>query len=157
MRKTGVIICLALLTAMASAKQQQAAIKVQQKAFAAITVVDIAKAAQWYQSLFDLALITDFQSPDAVVKGKILSNNKLTIELQQHKDSVPSSAPADKPYKAIGLFKFGIVISDLDKTIAELKKRHVIIRVAPFTEPNSGVLNAIITDPDGNMIQLIEG
>jgi hypothetical protein len=52
----------------------------------------------------------------------VLSGNGLTVELIRHDDAMDLGKDALLTH---GLFKAGVVVEDLDKTLAELKDRNV--------------------------------
>ncbi len=50
----------------------------------------------------------------------------------------------------------GFEVSDMDKTIATLRKENVTITDEPFKLGSNGPIIAFVEDPDGTLIELIE-
>lgn len=118
--------------------------------FFALSVADLDATAKWYSEKLGLA-ITMQQPKQAKASVIVLEGGGLTVELVQHDDAV--AAPKDVPL-VHGIFKAGLIVDDLDKTLAALKTRGVPIFLGPYPARGSVKSNAIIKDNSGNLIQL---
>jgi catechol 2,3-dioxygenase-like lactoylglutathione lyase family enzyme len=117
-------------------------------AFFALSVADIEDSAKWYAEKLGLAveMRTRFGKTSVIV----LSGNGLTVELLGHDDA----AALDKDTVLVhGFIKAGLVVENLDKTLAELKARNVPIAFGPYPAKPNAMANFIIHDNAGNLIQ----
>ena len=57
---------------------------------------------------------------------------------------------------APGYNHFAVSVDDLAATMDELEQRDVVAAVPPMDVPQAGIKATIITDMDGNIIELIE-
>jgi predicted enzyme related to lactoylglutathione lyase len=105
--------------------------------FAGIPVSDFARAADWYERLFD-------RPADVVAHA--------TERLWQVTGSGWVYVVADPRRTGNGLV--AIVVGDLDATVAELAARS--IDVASTEQVPDGGRKATVTDPDGNQVAFIE-
>jgi glyoxalase/bleomycin resistance protein/dioxygenase superfamily protein len=80
----------------------------------------------------------------------VLEGGGLTVELVQHDDAVDQSGEAPLVH---GIFKVGLVVDDLDKTLTTLKVRGVPIFLGPYPARGNVRSNALINDNAGNLIQ----
>ncbi len=125
-------------------------------AFAALSVPDISASATWYQRHFGLAKDYSFTSDDGSVRILVLSRPGLTVELQQHSTAQALRPPAGKTFLRHGIFKFGIMVSDVRDAVAKLSTAEVQILVKPFEDQGGRYLSAVIVDNSGNTVQLFE-
>ena len=68
----------------------------------------------------------------------------------QNDDAAPLSKEAQLTH---GIFKLGLIVDDLDKTLSALKARNVKVAFGPFPARENAMSNFIITDNAGNLIQ----
>jgi hypothetical protein len=66
-----------------------------------------------------------------------------------------ASADAREPQLTQGIFKAGLVVDDLDRTLNALKARGVPIVIGPFPARDKIKSNFLIRDNAGNLIQFI--
>ena len=117
-------------------------------AFFALSVADIEASAKWYAEKLGLAV--EMHTKSGKTSVVVLSGNGLTVELIRHDDAMDLGKDALLVH---GLFKAGLVIENLDKTLAELKARNVPIAYGPFPARADAMANFIIKDNAGNLIQ----
>lgn len=72
------------------------------------------------------------------------------MELLQHDDAVASGKDSLLTH---GYVKAGLVVENLDKTLAALKARNVQIAYGPYPARGNSMSNFIIKDNSGNLIQ----
>ena len=107
--------------------------------------------AQYYRRTFDAKIIESLQS-----------DGKPRIELEMHglpifllpvgmEENLPSSPPG--PY--VGLDHFAFLVSDLEETVAELKRRGAEFAMDPKTI-RPGVKIAYVRAPENVRIELVE-
>jgi catechol 2,3-dioxygenase-like lactoylglutathione lyase family enzyme len=118
-------------------------------AFFAVSVQDIGASTKWYTEKLGLQVI--LQPPgekDAAVV--VLEGGGLTVELVQ---LAAAAADAREPQLTHGIFKAGLVVDDLDRTLNALKARGVSIAIGPFPARDKIKSNFLIRDNAGNLIQ----
>ena len=81
----------------------------------------------------------------------VLSGNGLVVELLRHDDASQSGKDALLTH---GFVKAGLVVENLDRTLAVLKARNVQIAYGPYPAKANVMSNFIIKDNSGNLIQL---
>jgi catechol 2,3-dioxygenase-like lactoylglutathione lyase family enzyme len=123
--------------------------------FFALSVGDITASSNWYSEKLGLKAVLNLPKRDkaAVV---VLEGGGLIVELIQHDDALPLSkaAPAINDHMFIhGIVKVGIIVDDLDKTLAALKEKNVTIAFGPYPQRADQRANFIIRDNAGNLIQ----
>ena len=69
---------------------------------------------------------------------------------------MPADCAATDPALCHGMFKAGVLVKDLDKTLEKLAARGVPVAFGPFPAQPNQRANAIIRDNAGNLIQLFE-
>jgi catechol 2,3-dioxygenase-like lactoylglutathione lyase family enzyme len=118
-------------------------------AFFALSVADLDASANWYADKFGMSVVLRVPRQDKA-SVVVLEGGGLTVELVQHDDAV--GAPKEIPLVR-GIFKVGLVVDDLDKTLAGLKVRGVPVLLGPYPARGQVRSNAIINDNAGNLIQ----
>ena len=118
-------------------------------AFFALSVADIDASAKWYGEKLGLTVVMQQPKQDKA-SVIVLEGGGLTVELVQHDDAITS--PKEGPL-VVGIFKVGLVVDDLAKTLATLKARGVPTFLGPYPARGSTRSNAIIKDNAGNLIQ----
>jgi len=121
-----------------------------------ITVADADKSAAWYESTLGLVRRKSVSFP----KGKfiILGSPSIEVEIIQHEASVDTrkDLKISEDYLQRGIFKIGFYVDDLDATVARLKERQVHFYMEKGRDAELHLRFALITDLDGNTIQLFE-
>jgi hypothetical protein len=123
-------------------------------AFFALSVADIDASGKWYSEKLGLGVIMQPQrsGPGAVM---VLEGGGLIVELVQHDEALPLSRltpDRSDAFKVHGHFKGGVIVKDLDKTLALLKSRDVPIAFGPYPAKEGRRANFIIRDNAGNLI-----
>ncbi len=125
--------------------------------FFALSVADVDASAKWYSEKLGLKIV--MQPPKANdARVILLEGEDLIVELIQHDDArdLKQVAPTiDNNILVHGIFKAGVVVQDIDKTLAFLKERNVPIAIGPFPKTAEQRANFIIRDNEGNLIQFI--
>ena len=125
-------------------------------AFIGISVANMEASSKWYQDKFGLKVI---MPPTGGGDGRatVLEGGGLTVELMQHSRARPlrTAAPDVRAnYEVHGIFKAGLYVADLDRTLAELRRRGVEVAMGPFPKRDDQPANVIIRDNAGNFLQL---
>jgi hypothetical protein len=153
-KKTNLLLTLALLQTLATVAKTEPLASSHppfggvKGAFLALSVADIEASAKWYEE--KLGLSVEIRTKSGKTSVIVLSGNGLTVELLRHDDATDLGRDALLSH---GIFKSGLVVDDLDKTLAELKKRSVRIAYGPFAARDNAMANFIIEDNVGNLIQ----
>ncbi|HVE32463.1 MAG TPA: VOC family protein [Gemmatimonadaceae bacterium] len=90
-------------------------------------------------------------------KAIVPEGDGLIVELIQHESAKPRRVIAPSASDAVlihGIMKAGIAVDDFDKTIASFRAANVAIAYGPYPARRGQRANAIIRDPEGNLIQL---
>jgi catechol 2,3-dioxygenase-like lactoylglutathione lyase family enzyme len=115
--------------------------------FFAVIVSDIDKSVKWYESTFGLSP-GERLSESGRYEIVNLRKPGLYVELLQ------LTAAAERPEYVKGLFKVGILTSDLTDFVALLPES--IPKPEILTDTTNGLLLMQLRDPDGNIIQIME-
>jgi extradiol dioxygenase family protein len=119
-----------------------------QGAFFALSVADVEASAKWYAEKLGLAV--EMRTKSDKIAVVVLSGYGLVVELLQHDDAAASGKDA---VLTRGFVKAGLVVQNLDKTLAVLKARNVQIAHGPYPAKGNSMSNFIIKDNSGNLIQ----
>lgn len=127
-------------------------------AFFALSVPDAKASADWYSE--KLGLKVTLQPPKTGQSRVIvLEGGGLIVELIEQDNGLPLSEAAPSitnPSLIHGIAKVGVIVEDLDKTVALLKARGVAIAFGPFPATADQRANLIIQDNNGNLVQFFE-
>ena len=102
-------------------------------AFFALSVADIDASVKWYSETLEMKVTMREPNTNGAAVA-VLEGDGLIVELIQHDSARPltTAAPAAKePLYIHGIFKVGVIVSDFEKTLA----------------------NVIVRDNAGNLIQ----
>lgn len=118
-------------------------------AFFAVSVADLDASTRWYSEKLGLRVARQLPKvgKSSVV---ILAGGGLIVELV-HNDEAQK-----RPTNAVvahGLFKAGVIVDSLDRTLTILRARGVQVAYGPFPARPDALANAIIRDNEGNLIQ----
>jgi hypothetical protein len=148
-------ICLALSLALpALVEGQSAGAKIEpafagvQGVFFALSVADAEASAKRYAEKLGLAV--EMRTKSDKIAVVVLSGSGLVVELLQHDDAIALGKDAVLTH---GFVKAGLVVENLDKTLAVLKSRNVQIAYGPCPARATAMSNFIIKDNAGNLIQ----
>lgn len=120
-------------------------------AFFALSVPDLEGARVWYVDKLGLSVVVQ-PPPYEGIGVLILEGGGLIVELIHNPQAQPPRAVSN-PTLTHGLFKAGLVVDDLDGTLARLRERGVPIALGPFPAGNGQRANFAIYDHAGNLIQ----
>ena len=149
------IACVAAsATLLAQAQDKPAPVQTASGSFFALSVADIKASSQWYVAKLGLAVTMQRQrsGPGEVT---VLEGGGLIVELVQHDEALPLTKLTPErsdAFKIHGYFKAGVIVKDLDKTLALLKARDVPIAFGPYAAKDGRRANFIIRDNAGNLI-----
>jgi catechol 2,3-dioxygenase-like lactoylglutathione lyase family enzyme len=121
-------------------------------AFIGISTPDIDAGVKWYSEKLGLTL-TMRTPKSGKSAAAVLEGGGLIVELMQHDDSLP---PAKATFLVQGTFKAGLVVDDLNGTLAVLKARGVVVAMGPFPATETQRANVLIRDNAGNLIQFFQ-
>jgi catechol-2,3-dioxygenase len=119
-------------------------------AFFALSVVDLASSASWYRDKLGLEVVMQVPVQNGI-GVTVLEGGGLTVELIQNAQARP---PAGDPQLVHGYFKSGMIVKDLDRTLATLRERGVEVAYGPFPASETQRANVILRDNAGNLLQL---
>ena len=107
--------------------------------------------ARYYQKMFDAKAIETVQTDG---KPRIdLNLNGLVIFIFRVEPE--ENLPASPPGRYLGLDHFGLLVNNLDETVAELKRRGAEFALEPCA-PRPGLKMAYIRGPENVRIELME-
>lgn len=127
--------------------------------FSALIVSDFDASISWYSNVLGFEVINRLESVERGFKQTNLKRGNILIELIElnkavHlKDVVPNYN--DKT-RTIGFFKIGFWVTDFEKWIDHLTDKKVDFYGSIVTDDSTSKRMVIITDPDGNRIQIFE-
>ena len=136
-------------------KASKSAIVATRGAFFAISVADLEASSRWYAEKLGLEVVLD-TTMNGGIAVRVLEGGGLIVELVRRDDAVPADCPAADPALCHGMFKAGVLVKDLDRTLEKLAARGVPVAFGPFPAQPNQRANAIIRDNAGNLIQLFE-
>jgi len=117
-------------------------------AFFAPSVAELEASAKWYIEKLGLAVAMRTKSGKTSVI--VVSGNGLTVELLRHDDATDLGVAL----LAHGFVKAGLVVENLEQTLADLQARNVQIAYGPYPARAHAMANFIVRDNSGNLIQL---
>jgi catechol 2,3-dioxygenase-like lactoylglutathione lyase family enzyme len=126
---------------------------------AGISVPDLDRALEWYCSALGLTPGFRFEVPPIGLRGAFaLGTGGAGVELLEQAGAVPGASRLDPPSaNAVHGYNHACFeVSDLDAVYARLVERGAAAVWAPRDSPEPGVRMAYVTDPDGNLIELIQ-
>ena len=120
-------------------------------AFFALSVADLDASTRWYQEKLGLTVTLQVPRGEGPAAATVLEGGGLIVELIQHRDATPT---AGESHLVHGFFKAGMIVENLDTTLAELRSRGVEVAYGPYPAQGGQRANVIIRDNAGNLIQL---
>jgi catechol 2,3-dioxygenase-like lactoylglutathione lyase family enzyme len=124
---------------------------------AGISVPDLDRALQWYCDALGLEPGFRFEIPR--LRGAFaVGLGGSAIELLEQAGATPGVSRSDPPSaNAVhGLSHVCFEVDDLDATYTRLVECGAVGVWAPRDSPEPGVRMAFVTDPDGNLIELVQ-
>jgi catechol 2,3-dioxygenase-like lactoylglutathione lyase family enzyme len=125
----------------------------------AISVSSVDRSAGWYMEIFGFKPVLGPLSPASGAAVAVLERGDFSIELVSLIGSRQRAAATPEPNNPVslrGVFKFGVLVKDLDQAFAALKLRNVPVVLAPVDDATLPIRYCVIQDPDGNMIQVFQ-
>jgi catechol 2,3-dioxygenase-like lactoylglutathione lyase family enzyme len=124
-------------------------------AFFALSVADLKASTDWYREKFGMKVTMQSPKQDGN-QAVVLEGGGLMVELIR-RDAAQPLAKLTNGMKdntlVYGFFKAGVVVDDLEKTLAALKARGVEVAMGPFPAKDNVLANVIVRDNAGNLIQ----
>ncbi len=125
----------------------------------AITAVDAEASAAWYRDHLGFVIFDKMDVPEREIHIRFLELNGFHLEIAQRGDSFAVKDKVEGAFKRSqvrGYYKFGLLVSDLDALVAELRRKGVELNGKVIVDQRFGTRFAMINDLDGNLIQLFE-
>jgi catechol 2,3-dioxygenase-like lactoylglutathione lyase family enzyme len=125
----------------------------------AISVKDINTAAGWYNKYLGFEFGEKKDYPESKVSIGIMTKGEFSLELVQHKESVPVSKfipDISNPAVVRGYGKVGYIVDNLEEIVKRMKAGLVKFIIDPMVNKASGSKMCIVLDNDGNWVQLME-
>jgi hypothetical protein len=129
------------------------------KQFIALSVASTAASSAWYEQLFNMKLVKEIKPADQSVHIRIIGNENLTIEIIQLNNSkslADCSLPQGETHRLKGIFKTGLYVKDIEWAEKYFRGKNVPIRHSIFEDSEMQIRSFIMTDLDGNMIQILQ-
>ncbi|MFE2420883.1 VOC family protein [Streptomyces hokutonensis] len=124
-----------------------------------VNVRDLTAQTAWYQGAFGLKTVFEFRLEGPGLRGVVLEHPRgWRIELLARPGSAPGLRAPD-PMTAVlteGYGHFAVTTPELDPVHEALVARGAGEVMAPGPSPEPGVRMAWVSDPEGNLIELIE-
>jgi len=124
-----------------------------------VNVRDLTAQTAWYQGAFGLRTVFEFHLEGPGLRGVVLEHPRgWRIELLARPGSAPGLRAPD-PMTAVlteGYGHFAVTTPELDPVHEELVACGAGEVMAPGPSPEPGVRMAWVSDPEGNLIELIE-
>jgi len=118
-------------------------------AFFSLSVSDLDASVKWYMEKLGLKVVQRLPKVDKASLA-ILSGGGLIVELVHNDDAKPRGGD---PVLTLGVFKVGVIVDSINKTIATLRARQVIPAFGPYPAKPGAMANVIVRDNAGNLIQ----
>ena len=125
----------------------------------ALSVGNLDRSVAWYTELFGFKPVLGPMQSAPGARVAVLERGDFSIELVALTGSRPRVAALTDPQNPVtlrGVFKFGIMVPDLDKAFTALQVRGVSILMPPVADETLPVRYCVIQDPDGNLIQIFQ-
>lgn len=127
--------------------------------FSSVIVNDIETSINWYSNVLGFEVLNKTESKERGFKQSNLKREGILIELieldnaMNPKKTIPNY---NNRTRIIGFFKIGFLVLDFNKWIEHLTNEKVNFYGNIVTDEITGKKMIIITDPDGNRIQIFE-
>ena len=123
---------------------------------ASIRTSNIEKSIDFYTKFLSLKMISRREIKQNSAEIAFLQDQEgkgCTLELTYYKNQKKFSQPE---YEERLFDHLGFTVSNIDATIASMKKENVAITDEPFKLGANGPAIAFVEDPDGTLLELIE-
>ncbi|WP_329549413.1 VOC family protein [Streptomyces sp. NBC_01356] len=127
-----------------------------------LSVPELTAATTWYRAALDLTEEHAFAVPGTELRGVMLRHDSgWRLELLHRPDAAPGLA-ADTPLEAAATLGFGHLCLrvdtpvEVDAAFDRLVVAGAGVRMSPRPAPRPGARMAFVSDPYGNLIELID-
>ncbi|MCH5671869.1 VOC family protein [Streptomyces gilvus] len=124
-----------------------------------VNVRDLAAQTAWYRNAFALEVVFEFHLDGPGLSGVVLAHpHGWRIELLAREGSAPGLRAPDPMTAALtqGYGHFAVTTPELDPVYAALVAGGAGEVMKPGPSPEPGIRMAWVSDPEGNLIELIE-
>lgn len=157
MKRIGILISLMIFTNMAFA--QKDTLPEIAPYFSAIIVKDLNTSLNWYVEKLGFAVFNKTELAARGIKQANLTRAGMAIELIELGTAITQDTLLtnfSQKTKIQGFFKLGFQVRDFDKWMLHLEATKANFYGGVVKDPVSGKRMVLITDPDGNRLQLFE-
>lgn len=122
-----------------------------------LSVADLPALTDWYVRALGLEFEREFSVPDIDMRAAFLTGPGFRVELVERRGS-SSSKPADPRAGMLyqGIYHFGVEVESIEPVFDRLVQHGAPVMFEPSDSPIPGERFAIVADPEGNFIELIE-
>lgn len=124
-----------------------------------LSVADLEGAAAFYASAFGFSPQLEFGLAPHPVRGLMMSHESgVRLELFQHERST-AGIRATSPVEAIatrGYGHFALTATDIQDAFQSAIRAGARPMIPPSPSPEPGIRFAFLTDPEGNLVELVE-
>jgi catechol 2,3-dioxygenase-like lactoylglutathione lyase family enzyme len=118
-----------------------------------VLVRDVDGCLKFYCEDLGLKKVGEVPFPGNRVQHRIQIGNSV-LKLMENKDGAPPAGPRGRTSQA-GIRYFTISVSNLPQLVKDLEAKGLQF-VVPLTSTRPGVQIAMVEDPDGNTVELLE-
>lgn len=123
-----------------------------------LSVADLDACAAFYEQAFGFKAEFPFELPGGIRGLMMLNGDGVRVELFERPDSA-EGIRADHPIEALatrGYGHFALTAAEIDPPFQAALQAGGRAIVPPSPSPEPGVRFAFLTDPEGNLIELVE-
>ena len=120
----------------------------------AITVVDMERSVKFYRDVMGFSVMGRVQPREGFTIVCVDTGNDAFLELFHFASG--SKPLGDFDNTDVGLKHLAFKVDDIDSVAAQLKQQNVEFTVEP-TKARAGIRVAFFKDPDGNILEVIQG
>jgi catechol 2,3-dioxygenase-like lactoylglutathione lyase family enzyme len=125
-----------------------------------LSVADLDEQQEWYRRALGFDTARPFEIAPVGVRGVfVLGPDDIAIELLERQGSTVVHQPASTPPDALlsrGWAHLCLRVDDVDAAFARVVDAGAGILSSPADSPEPGVRFAFVTDPEGNLIELLD-
>jgi catechol 2,3-dioxygenase-like lactoylglutathione lyase family enzyme len=127
----------------------------------AIVAKDFDQIVRWYQRHFGFTVAKQWTVPEMLPGARMcyLKKGALFLEVIGDGEKAGQHIVAEGPlqdYQITGIRHFAFEVDDVDAAIARLSDAGVPVFFAPMDFPVIGLRAALVRDPEGNTVELIQ-